>query len=178
MPAGEGGPGEGSEAVDDPVAAEPMLEEAGAIEDVPRTVVAGVAGGFVGTSLMTLVLFVVNALYGQQLRVFRTLSELSGGGGDVFLGFLLFFAAGSLAWPLLFVTAGVYLPGGTRPRQGVVFAMLIWVGFVLAFSGRYVAVDLLVFVAFSVVAHVVYGYVLGLVVARITGQYEAPEIPV
>jgi len=149
-----------------------------AVEDVVRAVIGAVAGGFVGTALMTLVLFIVNALFGAQLSVFATISALSGGGDNVLLGFFLFFAAGSVAWPLLFVTIGAYLPGGTRPRQATIFAMLIWVGFVLSFGESYSGLDLAVFLVFSVATHLVYGYVLGLVLARFTGHYYSPELPV
>lgn len=147
------------------------------VEDIWRIVVGGLAGGVVGTALMTLVLFVVTAL-GPELPVFETLADFTGVPGNVLLGFLLFFAAGSVAWPLMFVTVGVYLPGRTRPRQGVLFGAVLWVGFVLAFSGRYRGLDLLVFLGFSVSTHLVYGYLLGLSVARFTGRYVTPELPV
>lgn len=140
--------------------------------------VGGVAGGIVGTMLMTGVLFIVNATLTPQLDVFGAVAELAGVPGSPALGLALFFGAGMFAWPLLFVTLGQYLPGGTRPRQGMVFAAVLWIGFVTAFSSRYTGMDLLVFIAFSIITHLTYGFVLGFVSARLTGQYEAPEIRV
>jgi hypothetical protein len=138
----------------------------------------GIAGGIVGTMLMVGVLFIVNATVTPQLDVFGAVAELAGVGDAPALGLALFFGAGMFAWPLLFVTLGAYLPGGTRPQQGMVFAAVLWTGFVTAFYSRYTGADLLVFIAFSIVTHLAYGYVLGFVTARLTGDYEAPEIAV
>ncbi|WP_323676569.1 DUF6789 family protein [Halorubellus sp. PRR65] len=160
--------------------------EDGAAEDAFPTVEAneleralgGIAGGVVGTMLMTGVLFIVNATLTPGIDVFGTLAELAGVGNAPALGLALFFGAGMFAWPLLFVTLGAYLPGTTRPQQGIVFAGVLWTGFITAFYSRYAGFDLLVFVVFSVVTHLAYGWVLGFVSARLTGQYEAPELAV
>ena len=164
---------------------DPALEE-GAVEDAYPTpepnelerAAGGIAGGIVGTTLMTGVLFLVNATLTPGIDVFGTLAELAGVGGSPTLGLALFFGAGTFAWPLLFVTLGAYLPGATRPQQGIVFAAVLWTGFVVAFASRYAGFDLVVFVAFSVVTHLAYGWVLGFVSARLTGQYEAGELAV
>ncbi|WP_227131267.1 DUF6789 family protein [Halorubellus salinus] len=164
---------------------EPAVED-GTAEDAFSTpeaselerAVGGIAGGIVGTMLMTGVLFIVNATLTPRIDVFGTLAELAGVGNAPALGLALFFGAGMFAWPLLFVTLGAYLPGATRPQQGIVFAAVLWTGFITAFYSRYAGFDLLVFVVFSVVTHLAYGWVLGFVSARLTGQYEAPELAV
>ncbi|WP_435333139.1 DUF6789 family protein [Haloarchaeobius sp. TZWWS8] len=147
-------------------------------EDELRAALASLAGGIVGTTTMTLVLFVVNAIYGPRLDVFATVAELAGSPDSVVLGFALFFGAGAVAWPLMFTTLGAYLPGRTRPMQGLVFAGVLWLGFVTAFAPRYSGTDLLVFLVFSIVTHAIYGYLLGFVSARLTGQYRSPELAV
>ncbi|MFC6953184.1 DUF6789 family protein [Halorubellus litoreus] len=164
---------------------EPAIED-GAAEDAFSTPEAneleraagGIAGGIVGTMLMTGVLFIVNATLTPGIDVFGTLAELAGVGDAPAVGLALFFGAGMFAWPLLFVTLGAYLPGATRPQQGIVFAAVLWTGFITAFYTRYAGFDLLVFVVFSIVTHLAYGWVLGFVSARLTGQYEAPELAV
>ncbi len=160
--------------------------EDGAVEDAYPTpepnemerAVGGIAGGIVGTMLMTGVLFLVNATLTPGIDVFGTLAELAGVGNAPVLGIGLFFGAGTFAWPLLFVTLGAYLPGATKPQQGIVFAAVLWLGFITAFYSRYAGFDLVVFFVFSIVTHIAYGWVLGFVSARLTGQYEAPEIAV
>jgi cytochrome c oxidase subunit 1 len=164
---------------------DPAIEE-GASEDAYPTpepnelerALAGIAGGIVGTMLMTGVLFLVNATLTPGIDVFGTLAELAGVGNAPALGIALFFGAGMFAWPLLFVTLGAYLPGATKPRQGIVFAAVLWTGFITAFYSRYAGVDLVVFVVFSIVTHLAYGWVLGFVSARLTGQYEAADVAV
>lgn len=140
--------------------------------------VAGIAGGIVGTMLMTGVLFILNATVTPDLDVFGTLAELAGVGGSPVVGLALFVGAGMFAWPLLFVTLGAFLPGDTKPQQGIVFAAVLWLGFITAFYARYTGFDLVVFIVFSIVTHLAYGWVLGFVSARLTGEYEAPEVAV
>lgn len=146
--------------------------------DELRAAMGAVAGGVVGTTVMTGVLLAVNAVYAPEISVFVTLAELAGVGGDVALGLGMFVGAGVLAWPLTFATLGVYLPGRTRARQGIVFALVLWTGFVVAFGTRYAGVDLAVFVVTSVATHVAYGYLLGYVTGRLTGHMERPQVPV
>lgn len=140
-----------------------------------RTALSAIAGGVVGTTLMTGVLLLLNAMYGPDLNVFQTLAELAGAGENVVLGFVFFFGAGAVAWPLLFVALGGYLPGKTRQRQGLVFVNPLWVGFVVAFSPRRIGTSFLVFFVFSLASHAVYGYLLGFVSGRLTGDYHRSE---
>ena len=148
-------------------------------EDELRAAAAAVAGGIVGTTVMTGVLLAVNAVYAPEISVFATLAELSGVGAEnVALGLGMFVGAGALAWPLLFTTIGAFLPGTTRARQGIVFALILWVGFVTAFGPRYAGTDFLVFLATSVATHIAYGYLVGYIAGRLTGHPESPDLAV
>lgn len=154
-------------------------DRTGEREDELRAAMGAVAGGVVGTTVMTGVLLAVNAVYAPEISVFATLADLAGvGGQNVALGLAMFVGAGALAWPLTFTTLGAYLPGGTRAQQGVVFALVLWVGFVVAFGTHYGGTDLVVFLVTSVVTHVAYGYLLGFVAGRLTGHRERPELAV
>lgn len=133
-----------------------------------RAYAGGIAGGLVGVSVMALAFFAVDTVTGQPFGVFRALAELAGAGNDALAGFLLFVGAGALVWPLLFVTAGRYLPGPTEPVRGVVFALGLWAGFALAFGPRYTT-GLWTFLLFSAFAHVLYGALLGFVKNGIAG---------
>ncbi|WP_435346912.1 DUF6789 family protein [Haloarchaeobius sp. HRN-SO-5] len=146
--------------------------------DELRTAASAVAGGIVGTTVMTGVLLAVNAVYAPEISVFATLAELAGVGSNVALGIAMFVGAGALAWPLLFATIGAYLPGATRIQQGIVFALVLWVGFIVAFGTLYSGVDLVVFLATSIATHVAYGYILGFVSGRLTGNHERARVAV
>lgn len=155
------------------------FDRAGERDDELRAALGAVAGGIVGTTVMTGVLLAVNAVYAPEISVFATLADLAGVGADnVALGMAMFLGAGALAWPLTFATLGAYLPGKTRAQQGIVFALVLWTGFVVAFGTHYSGTDLVVFVVTSIVTHVAYGYLLGFVAGRLTGHREVPEIAV
>lgn len=147
-------------------------------QDDLRFALASVVGGTVGTTIMIGVFWLTNFLSGPSIRTFSAVAELAGVGPGFLRGFLLFFGAGAVAWPLVFATLGPYLPGRTRIRQGVVFAMALWLGFATAFGGQYLGEGFAIFVGFSLFAHLVYGAVLGGVAGRVSGRRVAPELDV
>lgn len=147
-------------------------------QDDLRFAAASVAGGTVGTTLMLVLFAAVNALGGPRIETFSAVADLAGVGGGFVPGFVLFFGAGAVAWPLMYATLGPYLPGTTRIQQGLVFAGALWLGFVTAFGGRYVGGGVVLFLVFSLLSHVVYGVTLGGVAGRLRGQHEVPELEV
>lgn len=140
------------------------------LQDDPGDVLRTVAAGFVATAVMVVLLFVVQTLYPGDITAFRSLAEFLVGRESLPLGLLVFFVGGTLAWPLMFVSLGTFLPGDTRTRQGVVFALVLWVGFVVALGRQLSGVDIAVFVVVGLVLHVIYGYVLGFLSTRLTGK--------
>lgn len=75
--------------------------------------------------------------------------------------------------PLVFLTVGAFLPPASRPAlRGVTFAAVVWVGFVPAFRPRAGALTLAAFLVVSLLGHLVYGAVLGVVLDRATGVPE------
>lgn len=139
-----------------------------------RRAAVGAAGGFVGTAVLTLVLFAANAVTEFRFAVFATLSAIVGVPESAFVGFVLFFAGGTLAWPLLFVTIGQFLPGDREAVQGGVFAAILWTGFVLAFMPPVSGTALVVYVVATLLAHVAYGVTMGLMFERYAGH--APDL--
>lgn len=131
-----------------------------------RGAVIAVVGGFVGTAVMTLVLVAANAVTEFRFAVFSTLSETVGVPESAFVGFVLFYAAGTFAWPLLFVTIGQFLPGSRDAIRGAFFAFVLWTGFVLAFVPPVSGMALVVYAAATLLAHVAYGTTMGLVFDR------------
>lgn len=132
-----------------------------------RVILAAVAGGLAGLAAMVPVLLGLPALLGlfraEPLLSVAELGMVVGLAPNLALGIGVFVAGGAVALPLLFVVAGAFLPP-REPRwaRGVVFATVMWTGFVIAFwPGVQAAV---LFLALSLGAHWVYGLVLGRVV--------------
>lgn len=143
--------------------------------DSLRFTAGSVLGGFVGTLLMTAAFAVASTVYGPDISVYETLADLAGVATGRPVGFALFVGAGALAWPLIFASLGPYLPGESAPARGVVFGMTLWFGFLAGFAVDYSGIDLVVFVLFSGVTHLVYGALLGVVGSRAAGGAAPPR---
>ena len=131
---------------------------------------SGIAGGVAGTTVMTLALFIADAFTGFSIRPFQEIAILVGTPDDVFLGFLVFVAAGAVAWPLLFVALCEFLPGRSDATRGAVFASVIWISFALAFSSGLGGMALVAYLALTWLAHIVYGLTLGTVYDRLADR--------
>lgn len=135
-----------------------------------RVVVAAFVGGAVGLVAMTPVLVGLPALLGVfQADPLLNVAEFGlvlGAEPSLPLGIVVFAAGGVVGLPLLFVVAGSFLPPREpRALRGVVYATIVWTGFVIAFwPGEQAAV---LFMALSLGGHWVYGYALGTVMARL-----------
>jgi hypothetical protein len=127
----------------------------------------GALGGFVGTSLMTVVFLVGASLGGFEMSSFGTTAELIGLdavlGPEMVLaaGYVIFLGGGMTTWPLLFASIGRYLPGDDYATAGLTYGFVLWTGFVLAFNVGYSGTALAVYVVLSLVAHLVYGFSMG-----------------
>ena len=78
------------------------------------------------------------------------------------IGIAMFVAGGTVTLPLLFVSLAEFLPPGRdMGLRGVNFAVVIWTGFVIAFSTGQTGWTLVLYGALSLAAHVTYGYPLG-----------------
>lgn len=126
------------------------------------------AGGVAGTAVLTLGLVVTDMETGYRIGIFEAIASFVGTPERLTLGFVLFLAAGVLAWPLVFLAVEDYLPGGPDPAvRGTLFAVVLWVAF--AFMGSPgVGFPLVVpYLAFTLVAHLAYGYIMGAVYAQL-----------
>lgn len=131
------------------------------MDDVPGSLVAGA----VATATITVLLFLGDAATRASLRPFERLGEFVGAGG--LAGFAVFAVVGVVAWPLLYLSFLEFIPGDTAAARGVLFGVVLWVGFVTAFlpSGSWPTI--LVFDALALVAHLGYGFALGSVFGRL-----------
>ena len=142
-----------------------------------RSVGAGVVGGLVGVLLMTPLLVVLPRAIGvfrpEPIVGFASFGAFVGLEPSLELGLALFVANGALSLPLIFLTAGMFLPPH-EPKylRGVTFATLVWPGFLLAFWPGGELVIQATFLVVSLLGHWVYGAALGLVVTRLAALPE------
>ncbi|MWG35951.1 DUF6789 family protein [Halomarina oriensis] len=150
---------------EDPTLAE-QVEEYDRLFGIVGDGVVGAAGGLVGTALMTGVLFVASQLGAFSFESFASLAAplgLADTARPVLVGYLIFLANGMVPWPLLFAALMEYLPGERPPVSGLFLGGALWTGFVLGFYTGYTGLTLAVYLVFTFVAHLVYGFGVGLV---------------
>jgi hypothetical protein len=126
----------------------------------------GGVGGFVGTGVLTLVLIAASRLGAFHLGSFSILAELTAM-SLVFpnnangVGFIIFLLFGMVPWPLFFASLGWYLPGDRFAIKGLSFGAVLWSGFAVGFYDGYTGVGLVLYLLFSFVGHLGYGFALG-----------------
>ncbi|MFC6904142.1 DUF6789 family protein [Halalkalicoccus tibetensis] len=131
--------------------------------------ISAIGAGTAGTIVIVLVLGLTEMTVGFGLHVFETLSTLFGSESPV-PGLILFFAGGTLMWPMLYISLGQFLPG-TGPTRGMALAAILWVGFAPGFAGGVTGalapafiedgMGLVIYLIVTLIAHLVYGAILG-----------------
>ena len=127
-----------------------------------------VGGGVVGTVVMTFFLLILDTQARGAVSVSSVIARFVGVPGRPLLALLLFAAVLLLGWPLVFAVVERSLPGGSdSASRGVVFAAVIWVAFVVVGRGDVSGPILVIYVGFSLIAHLAYGFTLGAVYGRL-----------
>lgn len=126
------------------------------------------AGGAAATAVMSLVLAIVEVEARYAIGIFEAIARFVRVPGNPFLGFVIYAAAGVVAWPLLFVSLKPYVPIDADPAvAGMALATLLWVAFATIGRGDIDGPLLLVYLTFTLLAHLAYGFTLGAVYARL-----------
>lgn len=139
--------------------------------------VSAMTAGFIGTAVMTVLLVATDTVTAYEMRPFEAVASFVGV-ENVTLGILVFVLLGTVAWPFVFITIGQYLPGTYAPVRGMVFAGVLWTGFVTAFSTSIPPGDLPIYAAFTLVVHLAYGFTLGAIYTRIADHEMTAAEPV
>ncbi|WP_218836348.1 DUF6789 family protein [Halorarum salinum] len=135
---------------------------------------SAVLGGAAGVAVLSVALLLIEVETRSRIGLFDVVARFVGVPGNQALGFLLFVAAGTFAWPLLFVALEAYLPLGPDPAiRGVGFAIPLWVAFVVLGRGDLSGAILVVYGVLTLFAHVAYGFTLGAVYGRLSGETDA-----
>jgi hypothetical protein len=129
-----------------------------------------VAGGVVGTVVLGGFLLVLDTQSRGAISVAAVIGRFLGLAGRPLLAIALFGVVTAVGWPALFVAVEEYLPFGPDPAaRGVAFAAVIGIVFVVVGRGPITGPILVIFVGFSVLAHLAYGFALGSVYGRLAG---------
>lgn len=131
-------------------------------------VASAIGGGIASTAVISLLLLLLEVETRSAMELFYVIARFIGTPDNPALGFVLFVAAGVVAWPLLFLALEPYLPRGPDPAaRGVVFASVLWVTFVITGRGDVSGPLLVFFAAYTLLAHWLYGFTLGVVYGRL-----------
>lgn len=137
----------------------------------PRVVLSSFAGGILGLVAMAPVIAGIPMVLGVfQVDPLARFARLVIADAGATLGLAFFAVGGAFVLPLFFVVTASFLPP-REPRwlRGVTIASLFWVSFVFVFWPAGTTTVNALFVVVTLVAHWVYGGVLGLVMQRLTG---------
>lgn len=130
-----------------------------------------IAGGTAGMALMSLILLIGEAETRFLLGTPAAIARFVGTPDQLYVGYLLFLLAGIVAWPLLFVGIEKYVApmpeDGDPAVRGVLFAVALWVAFVVLGSGGLSGAAFVLYLAFTLLAHAAYGFALGAVYDRL-----------
>ena len=121
---------------------------------------------------MTPLLVVAWAFGALDPAAFAGLAEIVGLGRDLALGVAILVGGGVVVLPALYVTLSMFLPGRTLAERGPAFATVVWTGFAVAFYTGQAGLALAAYLAVTLAAHLVYGYVVGGVYDRFAHPVE------
>lgn len=143
----------------------PKAESEGQLLGVKQAAL-GAAAGFAGMAAMAPFLAAAWALGAFELSAVAGLSDIVSLGPSFLIGAVIFVGGGMTTLPLLLVSLAVFLPGEAMSRKGAVFGAIVWTGFAVAFWSEQTGTALALFLAFTLAAHLAYGYVFGIIYDR------------
>ena len=134
---------------------------------------SAVLGGAVGTAVMSVVLAMIEVEARYAIGVFEAIARFARVPGEPALGFLIYVVVGTVVWPLLFLSLEAYVPLDLDPAvAGMLMGTVLWTAFAAIGRGDISGALLLVYLSFTLLAHLAYGFTLGAVYARFAGESE------
>ncbi|WP_435178426.1 DUF6789 family protein [Halorussus sp. AFM4] len=146
-------------------------------ENPTRQVLGAIAGGVAGMAAMSIAFALLEVETRYEVGIFAGIARFVMMPGNLTLGFLVFVLFGAVVWPVLFVLAEEYVPGGPDPgRRGLAFATLLWVLFMLTGVGDVTGATLLIYASLTLVGHLAYGFILGAVYGHVRPDFSLAEV--
>ena len=129
-----------------------------------RTALRAILSGGVGMIVMVLALVMLNIQTRSALNLYGLVARFVGMGGNRSLGFVIFVLVGTVVWPLIFAWAEPHLPPkGDSAVSGMLFAVVIWLAFMVTSVPEVPTILLFLFGGYTLLAHLAYGFTLGLI---------------
>lgn len=130
-----------------------------------------IGAGAAGTTVMMLVFLFAQVQTRARLGAPEAIARFVGVPDHQYVGLVIFVAVGVLVWPVVFVVVEEYLaslPGGRDAAiRGVVFGVVLWIAFLLLGTGELTWPFVLLYLLFTLLGHVAYGFTLGVVYQRL-----------
>ncbi|MFC6905992.1 DUF6789 family protein [Halalkalicoccus tibetensis] len=131
--------------------------------------ITALVSGALATAAMLAAVYLAEVVAGYRVLVY----QLFGGVVTIpeTVGLVVFVAFGVLVWPTVFLIVGENLAPTREGMRGVVLALLLWIAFFVALVPAFDVTELFPFIAASLLAHLVYGLVLGLSFEALDGEH-------
>ncbi|WP_136715499.1 DUF6789 family protein [Halorientalis salina] len=132
---------------------------------------SAILGGAVGTTVMSVMLAIMEVEARGVMGLFDAIARFARVPGNQFLGFVVYAVVGVVVWPLLFLGLERYVgPERDSAVTGMGMGLLLWFGFAVIGRGEVGGVLLMVYLVFTLLAHLAYGFTLGAVYDRLSEE--------
>ncbi len=130
----------------------------------------GIGAGIAATAVMMLGFLFSQVQTRSQLGAPEAIARFVGMPDHHVIGLVIFAAIGVVVWPIVFVALrnSARFPGGGDPTvQGMLFGLVLWVLFMILGTGQLSWPFVVLYVTFTLISHLAYGFVLGFVYERL-----------
>ncbi len=150
-----------------------------------KNISAGLLAGFVATVVLSVMMMIAKAMMGvmPDLNVIAMIGNMMG--ASVGVGWIVHFMIGTIAWGAGFSVIEGMLPGSSVVVKGIVFGIAAWFGMMIvvmpmAGAGLF-GMNMSATLGFmtpimTLVLHIVFGAVLGVVYQIATSRLSPPEV--
>jgi hypothetical protein len=143
-----------------------------------KRVLSAILGGAVGTAVLSVVLAMLEVEARYAIDIFGAIARFVRVPGNPALGFAIYAFVGTVVWPLLFLSLERYVPLDLDPAiAGMLLGSVLWFAFAFIGKGEMNTGLLLVYLTFTWVAHLAYGFSMGAVYAPLS-DYDESRNPV
>lgn len=126
--------------------------------------------GVAATTMMMLIFLFSQVQTRSRLGAPEAIARFVGVPDHHIVGFVIFSAIGIVVWPIVFLFVHdrfVERTGSDPVIQGLLFGVVLWVAFLVLGTGQLSWPFVILYLGFTLIGHLAYGFVLGLVYERL-----------